>query len=282
MIYRKTIIEKGLYHVTQRAPGRELLFIEEDDYLRFLKLLKETSCKFSLDIFCFALMSNHAHILLQIKDRNLDKGMKYLFQSYAQSFNKKYQRKGHVFCGVYRASFCRDEAHLITASLYIHLNPYKAKLTSNPFEYRWFSLQPYINEGRASFLKTDYILGLLNDKNRQEARNIYKKLIEESTAFKYKSFSLDQRVEKNFFNKFLMWFSKNSTKIEFRKIRSFASYLELEKKIEDIQKTKRFTKPASKKAILYLISQLKARGYSTNEIVEHLNISRATMYRMLK
>ena len=125
MSSRKIIEAGGVYHLTQRAPGRELLFIEEADYMRFLKLLKEASQKFELDIFSFALLPNHLHILLKIKGRNLAEAMKYLFQSYAQGFNKKYKRKGHVFCGVYRAVLCKTDAQLLVTSLYIHLNPFK-------------------------------------------------------------------------------------------------------------------------------------------------------------
>ena len=145
MSTRKIIVEEGVYHITQRAPGKELLFLEESDNLRFLKLLKEISIKFSLDIFCFALLSNHLHILLRIENKNLDKAMKKLFQSYAQYFNAKYYRKGHVFCGVYRASLCDNDSYLLTASLYIHLNPYKAGLTKDIFKYVFDSTTFNIN-----------------------------------------------------------------------------------------------------------------------------------------
>jgi len=71
-----------------------LLFIEEGDYLRFLYLLKNASQKFSLDIFCFALLSNHLHILLRINQENLSEAMKNVFERYADYFNVKYKRKG--------------------------------------------------------------------------------------------------------------------------------------------------------------------------------------------
>jgi len=175
MTREKIIVEEGVYHITQRAPGRELIFLEDNDFLSFLGILKKTSSKFSIDILCFALLPNHLHILLKIRNRNLGEAMKYLFQSYAQRFNKKYQRKGHVFCGVYRASLCRDDAYLLTASLYIHLNPYKAGLLKNPFRYKWYSLHPYVNEIKDAFIKVDYILNIINDQDRENARQLYRK-----------------------------------------------------------------------------------------------------------
>ncbi len=48
--------------------------------------------------------------------------MRYLFKRYAQWFNVKYERKGHVFCGAYRAALCCDDGHLLAVSVYIHLS----------------------------------------------------------------------------------------------------------------------------------------------------------------
>jgi len=178
MTTRKIIAEEAVYHITQRAPGRELVFVEDNDYRSFLYSLEKTSRKYSLDILCFALLPNHLHLLIKINDENLNKAMKYLFQSYAQRFNKKYKRKGHVFCGVYRASLCCDDAYLIAASLYIHLNAYKANLVKDPFGYKWSSLPFYTNDTNSSFVNTDYVLGVINEGNKLKAMRAYKEMIE--------------------------------------------------------------------------------------------------------
>ena len=154
----KIIVEDGIYHVTQRAPGNELIFIEDNDYLRFVSLLKETVQKFQLELFCFALLPNHLHLLLKIKEKNLSEAMRYLFKRYAQWFNVKYERKGHVFCGAYRAALCCDDGHLLAASVYIHLNPLKARLTKDIFKYKWTSLNCYIQRLKnPSFVKPELI-----------------------------------------------------------------------------------------------------------------------------
>ena len=59
----RIIYEGGVYHITQRAPGREVIFVEDSDYLYFLKLLKETNKKFNLTIFCFALLPNFSELV---------------------------------------------------------------------------------------------------------------------------------------------------------------------------------------------------------------------------
>ncbi len=125
-VRQRIIFEGAIYHITQRAPGTERIFLEESDYLYFLKILKDITQEFHVKLFSFALLTNHLHLLLQITQKNLSSAMKNLFERYAMYFNEKYQRKGHVFCGRFRASLCNDDAYFLAISVYIHLNPCRA------------------------------------------------------------------------------------------------------------------------------------------------------------
>ena len=57
------------YHVTQRATGKDDLFIEDSDYLYMLHLIKEKSRQFDLNVFSFALMPNHLHGIICVIDK---------------------------------------------------------------------------------------------------------------------------------------------------------------------------------------------------------------------
>ena len=46
-------------HITQRAAGKDSLFLEDSDYLFMLGLLKEVAYNYSLTIYAFCLMANH-------------------------------------------------------------------------------------------------------------------------------------------------------------------------------------------------------------------------------
>ena len=281
MITRKIIVEDGIYHITQRAPGREIIFVEDKDYLRFLHLMKETAKNFKIDILCFALLPNHLHILLKIKDKNLDKAMKYLFQRYAQWFNKKYQRKGHVFCGVYRAALCQDNDYLIAISLYIHLNPLKAKLAKNVFSYKWFSLRVYLDPSKKSFINTEYILSIMGEKKR--ARKIYRDLVNDMarSKFKFENVIENKSAIENFTHTLAHYFKKNNNNPLRKNMPSFRSIFKEDSAIAKIRKARRRTGFDEKKAFAYCINQLKARGYSYKEIADRLNVNRVTIYRIL-
>lgn len=86
-----------------------------------LGLLKETAKNYSLRIYAFCLMPNHCHLLLSPEEPNLYDAMRYLFSRYAMRFNRKHERKGHLFGGPYRQG--RQRAHgsqlMKVAKLYI-------------------------------------------------------------------------------------------------------------------------------------------------------------------
>jgi putative transposase len=106
-----------VYHITQRAPGKEKLFIVDNDYLFMISLIKKASEAFKLNTFAFCLMPNHVHLLLRTKENNLVVAMKSVFEQYARYFNRTYLRKGHVFCGPFAAALCSDNEYFLTISL---------------------------------------------------------------------------------------------------------------------------------------------------------------------
>ena len=279
LVRNKIIPADSIAHIIQRAPGRELLFLENGDYLYFLKLLRETSSKYKIDVYCFVLMPNHFHLLVKFIDDNASKAIKNLCERYAWFFNSKYKRKGHVFYGAFRVSLCLEDSYFLTASLYIHINPAKAGLVSDPGSYRWSSCSLYTQAfSSKTFLKYETILNLLS-RDRDKARKIYKELILASLEAKVgnpwgnpkvllvlrrRLFSSFSRVNKSFFrNEQIL---DNNT---------------LDKKIKELSRSKRLKKPQHKKARLYLVQQLLSRGYSIEEIAKQLNLSKRTIYNIL-
>ena len=182
----KIIYPGGIYHVTQRAPGKELIFVEKSDYLRILFLLKEVAKKFSWHVFSFVFMPNHLHLLVKITDADLSAGIKKLCERYAKFFNAKYQRKGPVFSRPYRAALCMDDIYLLSISLYIHLNPFKAGLSKGIEDYRWNSLSLYLKGTKDSFVDPEFVLSTL-DKDMGRAKQKYGELLLESARIKFKN-----------------------------------------------------------------------------------------------
>jgi len=274
--YKKTIYEGAIYHIIQRAPGKDILFVEDNDYLYFLHLLKETRRKFSFSVYCFCLMPNHLHILLKIKKINLSEGMKSLFTKYALYFNAKYKRKGHVFYGNYRAFLCLDDRYLIAASVYIHLNPYKANLVKDPVDYKWSSISAYYNLPANIFLDYRYVLNVLND-DVKKASLSYMNIVMQGKPLDFKNVIEDSR----FLGKFSLVFL-NRIKDFFPGQNENAYDYEIQRYFERVKDKKRLKDPQDIKARKYLIEQLKSRGYMVKDIASMLGLSRQSIYDTLE
>lgn len=275
-------------HITQRAAGKEPLFLEDSDYLFMLSLLKEISRQFSIIMYAFCLMPNHLHLLLRPQEDNLYDAMRDLFSKYAMRFNRKYERKGHLFGGPYRQAVCLDDGYLLAASVYIHLNPVKAGMTKSAQNYRWSSCSLYYNDDApAAFVVPDFVLSLLG-RSDLESKRKYRHLLDGGRELEM-DYALEQREAIGTFqSKLAKLFPSLFRKVDKKKHIAIASGIdllemdELENQIEAIKKDKFHFKPESRRAKKYLIEQLIARGYKRVEIAERLNLSRKTVYNILR
>ena len=270
----KYCFEGAVSHITQHASGTEPLFLEDSDYLYMLHLMKEILCKFKCKVLSFALMPNHIHLLLKFLESNMPYAMKALLQRYAGYFNKKYQRRGHVFSGAYRSALCFDDRYLLGASLYTHMNPVKKGLVENSIDYRWSSAALFLNEvEKETFVDYKFILGILDD-DIWRAKMKYRDLLKEfdvgriSSVFE-KPDALDVMAK--------MLREKNK---EWCVECNFLSDCDIEKQIAQLRKRGRLTNPQEIEARMFLIEQLKSRGFNNSEIAEKLNLTRQTIYKL--
>lgn len=80
--------------------------------------------------------------------------MQLLGSRYARRFNERWSHTGHLFQGRFHASLIDDDAHLLGVVRYIHLNPCRAGLVSDPADHRWSSHRAYLGEGAPQWLTT--------------------------------------------------------------------------------------------------------------------------------
>jgi len=83
-------------------------------------------------------MTNHYHLVIQTPEANLSRGMQWLNGTYADWFNRRHNRSGHLFQGRFK-SFVIDTEYSAEVLRYVVLNPVRAKFVARPQEYRWSS-----------------------------------------------------------------------------------------------------------------------------------------------
>ncbi len=274
-------------HITQRAAGKEPLFLEENDYLAMLGILKKSAEDYQINYLALSLMPNHTHILIQPKEKNLFETMRNIFSRYALWFNKKYQRKGHLFGGPYRQSVCLDPTYLLAASVYIHLNPVRAGLVKDGSKYRWSSWALYCKDEPAqSFVNPGPVLELL-DKDKSVAIRQYALILKEGVAAKQENLFEKQGAVEAFrfmlnemfpsiFKRIVKAWSHDSGQGDANPV--LTPVERLTREFQDIPATR---KAETKRARKYIVEQLLARGFKKSEIAARLGVSRKTVYNIL-
>lgn len=160
------------YHVYARGNSRHRIFLDEQDYIAFLKLLErylspeEAKNPFGVsypnfynrvDLLAYCIMPNHFHLLVyQRQPKDLTALMQSIMTSYSRYFNARYKRSGPLFESRFRASLITDDAYLEHITRYIHLNPKHWR------DYEYSSLPYYLQRDEVSWVRPERILSLFD------------------------------------------------------------------------------------------------------------------------
>lgn len=129
----------GIYHVFARGNDRAPIFEDDIDRQRYLMLFGSTAASHSWTCLAYCLMPNHVHLLVKAPDGDLSEGMRQVQGGYAQWFNKRHERIGHLFQGRYGAVLIKSTRQLQVTAAYIARNPIKAGLCVKAGEWPWGS-----------------------------------------------------------------------------------------------------------------------------------------------
>lgn len=156
---RRQLVPYGIYHIIVKGIGSQLLFEDEQDRIKFYKIIKKYKDEQGFLIYGYCFMDNHVHLLLKDVPNNLSTIMKKINVSYVSYFNKKYERTGSLFHGRFRSEIITDNDYLLSAFKYILMNPQKAGI-SDCSKYKWSSYKTYLYNYKNSITDTDFLKNL--------------------------------------------------------------------------------------------------------------------------
>jgi REP element-mobilizing transposase RayT len=166
-------IPGGMYHITSRGNERRAIFRDDRDRQRLLSVASAAVDEFGWLVHAYCLMPNHYHLLVETPQPNISRGMMKINGVYAQAFNNRHKRVGHVFQGRFHSIVVDKDDYLHRRSRYIVLNPVRAKLVALPEQWAWSSYRPTAGTGpRPRFLVCDQILGYFGE-TRGKAQRAY-------------------------------------------------------------------------------------------------------------
>lgn len=136
------------------------IYTDDDDRRRFLDELERVVEQYRLACHAYCLMSNHYHLVVQTLDANLSSAVRQLNGCYAQWWNRRFERVGHVWQGRFKAQRIEGGTYFHNACRYVVLNPVEAGVVSRAEDWRWSSYAATAGLTRCPrFLTTAMILG---------------------------------------------------------------------------------------------------------------------------
>jgi REP element-mobilizing transposase RayT len=244
---KERITHPGFYHVINRGVEQRNIFLDGDDFDKFLSILYKIFKDYAVILHSYCLMTNHYHLLLETKEPNISDTMKRLNSLYSIYFNKKYKRSGHLWQGRFASYYLYDDIHFWYVAKYIERNPIKAKMVKQIDHYKY-----------QSFFQWKYKLEhypLLRDSK-----------IFDMTLSKYEEF-INSEIQEEILEKIYMspkYIKKNGEmKILYKRLETF------------FEEDKDINRNAN-------INKAYEYGYTKTEIAEFSNLSTKTINIILK
>jgi len=125
----------GYHHIINRGVDRMNIFRHSEDKDMFLKIVNKMAMIHKVVVHDYCLMDNHYHLLVETQTDNLAIFMRFVSANYAQYFNKKTKRIGHLWQNRYKSRYITSEPYLYTLIRYIEYNPIEARLSQKVGEY---------------------------------------------------------------------------------------------------------------------------------------------------
>ena len=133
----RSLLPDGIYHITTRGVDRCPIYRDDDDRRHFLKLLAAAVARFRWSFHALCLMGNHYHLVVESTRAALSDGMRLVNGRYAQEFNLRYGRTGHLFGDRFACRTVADEESLERVCDYVVHNPVRHGFCERASEWRW-------------------------------------------------------------------------------------------------------------------------------------------------
>lgn len=160
-----------MHHIVQRGNNKEKVFLDREDYNKYLYLLENYAMEREAIILVYCLMPNHIHLLVKPSEgKTLFKMSQGITLYYTQYFNKKNRRTGRLWECRYHSSIIDEDRYLWAVNRYIESNPVKARIVKKSEDYTYSS-------ARAHLLRESNKLWIETLFNKDELRE-YKRFME--------------------------------------------------------------------------------------------------------
>ena len=132
-----------VFHVFNRAVGRQRLFTKEADYLAFENVMREALVRQPTRLLSYCMMPHHWHMVLWPRlDGELSEFLRWLTVTHSQRWHAQHRTAGTgpLYQGRFKSFPIQADNHFLTACRYVERNALRAKLVEHAEQWRWSSL----------------------------------------------------------------------------------------------------------------------------------------------
>lgn len=162
-----------------RAHDRRKLFVNDDDRLAFIALMRMTREKYGIEWEMFVQMTSHFHAKIRVPENNLSSAMQWLLARYAEGWNTRHRRRSALMDGRFRSTLIEDGRYAYTVMRYIALNPVKGNYVQHARDWPWASHRGLAGlEPPPDFLEINWLRNYFDGPNLRDCRRQYQRFID--------------------------------------------------------------------------------------------------------
>jgi putative transposase len=168
-----------LHHVMVRGLERRAIFRDDTDRTDFVRRVGHLAEADAWSVYAWALLPDHAHLLVRTGNRPLARTMRALLTGYAGTFNRRHHRIGHLFQNRYKSIVVEEEPYFLELVRYLHLNPLRAGIVPDLRgldRFPWTGHATLLGRTRHAWQATAAVLGRFG-RTRQHAQRVYRAFV---------------------------------------------------------------------------------------------------------
>lgn len=156
--------ESGIYHVMLRGINRQQIFEVEEDFQKFISVLKDCKAISEFKLFAYCHRGNHIHLLSNQKKKRLNWFSNESVVNMSIGIIGSTLEKGIYFKIVIKVSRLTMKVIFLTVLRHIHQNPIKANLCKTIAEYEYSSYREYELKN-STLIDTDFAVSITDKKS---------------------------------------------------------------------------------------------------------------------
>jgi putative transposase len=132
-----------IYHAINRGNARQKIFLKQEDYDAFIRVLAEGLEKYPVELFSFTLMPNHWHLVVRPQqDGQMGRLFRWVTATHSLRYHGHYRTRGegHIYQSRFKSFPVQDDTHFYVLCRYVERNPLRANLVKHAEDWQYGSL----------------------------------------------------------------------------------------------------------------------------------------------